>query len=196
MINEVFRAQFGSSFAITESVLMLSIIRHDRITVRLAGRLVGPCAVDISSESHSSTRIGALRVVAVMKVSLFLTVLLLLAASSVAQDIHYNFDVDTHFENFKTYKWVEIKDAQKVDELKEKEIKNALDVKLTKKHLTKTDARQQIFILAMRRELTRKNNLLPTIPIGTTVPVGIERVGTEVSTDGPRVRFPPSTGDN
>jgi len=75
-----------------------------------------------------------------MKVSLFLTVLLLLAASSVAQDIHYNFDVDTHFENFKTYKWVEIKDAQKVDELTEKEIKSTLDVKLTKKHLTKTDA--------------------------------------------------------
>jgi len=37
-----------------------------------------------------------------MKISLFLTVLLLLAASSVAQDIQYNFDVDTHFENFKT----------------------------------------------------------------------------------------------
>jgi hypothetical protein len=140
MINEVFRAQSGSSFAITETVLMLSIIRHYRITVRLAGRLVGPCAVDIRSESHSSTGIGALCVIAVMKVSLFLTVLLLLAASSVAQDIHYNFDVDTHFENFKTYKWVEIKDAQKVDELKEKEIKSVLDVKLTKKHLTKTDA--------------------------------------------------------
>jgi len=47
MINEVFSAQFGSSFATTEIVLMLSIIRrNDRITVRLAGRLVGSCAED------------------------------------------------------------------------------------------------------------------------------------------------------
>lgn len=74
------------------------------------------------------------------RVSLLLTALMLLATNSLAQDVHYNFDVDTHFERFKTYKWVEIKDAQKVDELKEKEIKSILNTKLTQKHLTKTDA--------------------------------------------------------
>ena len=47
MIKEVFSAQFGSSFAITGIVLMLSIIRcDDRITVRLAGRLVAPWGED------------------------------------------------------------------------------------------------------------------------------------------------------
>jgi hypothetical protein len=45
-----------------------------------------------------------------------------------------------NFEKFKTYKWVEIKGAEKVDELKDKEIKDALDANLAKKGLTKTDA--------------------------------------------------------
>jgi hypothetical protein len=47
MINEVFSAQFGNSFATTEIVLLLSIIhRDDRITLRLTGRLLGSCAED------------------------------------------------------------------------------------------------------------------------------------------------------
>ena len=66
-------------------------------------------------------------------------VILLAARSAIAQDVLYNF-MDTHFEKFKTYKWVEIKGAQKVGELKDKEIKDALDTELAKKHLTKTDA--------------------------------------------------------
>jgi hypothetical protein len=66
-------------------------------------------------------------------------VLLLAASSAIAQDVLYNF-MDTHFEKFKTYKWVEIKGAQEVDELKDKEIKAALDTALAKKRLTKTDA--------------------------------------------------------
>jgi len=37
-------------------------------------------------------------------------------------------------------RWVEIKDAQKVDELKDKEIKSAINTALAKKGLTKTDA--------------------------------------------------------
>jgi len=74
------------------------------------------------------------------KIGLSLIALSLVTASSViAQDVRYNF-TDTHFEKFKTYKWVEFKDAQKLDEQKNKQIKDALDVRLAKKHLTKTDA--------------------------------------------------------
>ena len=65
---------------------------------------------------------------------------LLVATAAMAQDVGYNFDADTHFEKFKTYKWVEIKDSQKSDELKDKEIKGVLDGALAKKRLTKTDA--------------------------------------------------------
>ncbi len=73
------------------------------------------------------------------QISVALMALLLLAANSVAQDVRYNF-ADVHFEKFKTYRWVEIKDAQNVDERKSKQIRDALDAQLAKKKLTKTDA--------------------------------------------------------
>jgi hypothetical protein len=76
----------------------------------------------------------------VKQIALSSMALLLAASSAIAQDVHYSFDADTNFKKFKTYKWVEIKGAQKVDELKDKEIKDALDAKFAKKGLTKTDA--------------------------------------------------------
>jgi hypothetical protein len=76
-----------------------------------------------------------------MKKLLFatLTLLLLTVASAFAQDVRYNFDRTTDFSRFKTYKWVELKGAQKLDELTDKEIKAALDAELVRKGLTKTD---------------------------------------------------------
>jgi hypothetical protein len=65
--------------------------------------------------------------------------LFLTSSSAVAQDVRYNF-ANTRFEKYKTYKWIEIKDAQKVDEEKHKQIKDAFDVQLAKKHLSQTDA--------------------------------------------------------
>jgi hypothetical protein len=34
---------------------------------------------------------------------------------AAAQDVTYNFDRDTDFSKFKSYKWVDIKSAQQVD---------------------------------------------------------------------------------
>lgn len=68
------------------------------------------------------------------------TLLLLTASSTIAQDVRYNFADYVHFDKFKTYKWVEIKDAPKLDEQKDKQIKDALDAQLAKKKLTKTDS--------------------------------------------------------
>lgn len=65
--------------------------------------------------------------------------LLFLAAIAYAQDVRYNYDKDTDFSKFKSYKWVEIKDAQKLDDLVEKQIRSALDSQLGQKGLTKTD---------------------------------------------------------
>jgi hypothetical protein len=75
------------------------------------------------------------------KNALFSIVLLLMAASTaIAQDVRYNFDKDTDFSKFKSYKWVPIKDAAKVDDLRDKQIKEAVDAELAKKGLTKSDA--------------------------------------------------------
>jgi hypothetical protein len=64
---------------------------------------------------------------------------LLLAASSVAQDVRYNFDKNADFSKFKTYKWVPIKDADKVSDLVDKQIKEAFDAELATKGLTKVE---------------------------------------------------------
>jgi hypothetical protein len=66
-------------------------------------------------------------------------VTLLLAASSFAQDVRYNFDKSADFSKFKTYKWVPIKDASKVSDLVDKQIKDAVDAELAKKGLTKVE---------------------------------------------------------
>ena len=74
------------------------------------------------------------------RLGLFSIVLLLLAASSaLGQDVRYNFDKNTDFSKYKTYKWVPIKDAAKVNDLVDKQIKDSLDAQLAQKGLTKVD---------------------------------------------------------
>lgn len=65
---------------------------------------------------------------------------LVVAGNAFAQDVRYNFSKDTDFSKFKTYKWVAIKDAQKVDDITDKQIKDAFDSALAAKGLEKTDS--------------------------------------------------------
>ncbi len=66
------------------------------------------------------------------KIAISLAALLLLTSSSaIAPDLRYNL-ANVRFEKFKTYKQVEIKDAQNVDDLKSEQIRDALDVQLAK----------------------------------------------------------------
>lgn len=75
------------------------------------------------------------------RISLIVLVLLAFGATSViAQDVTYNFDQGTDFSQFKTYKWVSIKNAQQVDEITARQITAAIDAELAKKGLAKTDA--------------------------------------------------------
>jgi hypothetical protein len=78
----------------------------------------------------------------VMKSLYLLPLVLLLAGGSPAsaQDVRYNFDKDANFAGFKTYKWVVLKDAAKLNDLVDKQIKDAVDAELAKKGLTKSDA--------------------------------------------------------
>src|SRR5215472_16058106 len=76
-----------------------------------------------------------------MKIILFVSVLgvLLSTSAASAQDVRYNFDKDSDFSKFKTYKWVALKDAAKVNDLMDKQVKDALDAELATKGLTKVD---------------------------------------------------------
>lgn len=72
--------------------------------------------------------------------ALIIALPLLALGSARAQDVRYNFDKDTDFSKFKTYKWVELKDAPKVNDLVDKDIKQAIDNELATKGLTKVDS--------------------------------------------------------
>jgi hypothetical protein len=76
-----------------------------------------------------------------MKRILFLSTLILFLAISCAfgQDVRYNFDKDTNFSKFKTYKWVILKDAPTANDLVTKQLKDAVDAELATKGLTKID---------------------------------------------------------
>ena len=65
---------------------------------------------------------------------------LLTAATGLAQDVRYNFDKSADFSKFKTYKWVELKDAQKVNPLVQKQIQSSIDSQLAAKGLTKVES--------------------------------------------------------
>jgi opacity protein-like surface antigen len=65
-------------------------------------------------------------------------VLAVTAAS--AQDVRYNFDQSADFSKYKTYKWVQLKGGEQVDDLISKQIVEALEAGLAAKGLTKTDA--------------------------------------------------------
>lgn len=64
---------------------------------------------------------------------------LLAIGAAFAQDVRYNFDKKTDFSKFKTYKWVEIKDAPKFNDLVHQQVRQAIDAQLAAKGLTKTD---------------------------------------------------------
>jgi len=76
-----------------------------------------------------------------MKKLWFFSLLLLVVGvgTALAQDVRYNFDKQTDFSKFKTYKFVVLKDATQLNDLIDKQIKSALESQLSQKGLTKVD---------------------------------------------------------
>src|SRR5580704_10340873 len=60
--------------------------------------------------------------------------------SAIAQDVRYDFDKDKDFLKYKTYKWVSVQGADKLDDLTAKQLTAAIDAELAKKGLTMTDS--------------------------------------------------------
>jgi len=58
----------------------------------------------------------------------------------MAQDVRYNFAAGQDFSKYHTYKWVQIKGADQLNQLAEQQLRAAVDGELSKKGLTKTDA--------------------------------------------------------
>ncbi|WP_158752137.1 DUF4136 domain-containing protein [Acidobacterium sp. S8] len=70
---------------------------------------------------------------------IWLALLFTIASSALGQDVRYNFDKNADFSTFKTYKWVTLKGATPMDDLTDKQIKEAIDAQLATKGLTKVE---------------------------------------------------------
>jgi hypothetical protein len=64
----------------------------------------------------------------------------LLAISASAQDVRYNFAGDVDFLKYKSFKWVQIKGADQLDQIADAQVKSAVNEELAKKGLSKTEA--------------------------------------------------------
>jgi hypothetical protein len=70
-----------------------------------------------------------------MRLARLIVPLSLLAICGFAQDVRYNFDNTADFSKYKTYRWVQIKDAQPVNGLVEQQLKSAINAELSQKGL-------------------------------------------------------------
>lgn len=84
-----------------------------------------------------------------------LLLLSLLAISGYAQSVKYNFDHNTDFSKYKTYKWVIIKDAAQLNSLADQQLKTAIDAELAKKGLTKTEGDNADLLIGYQAAVTQ-----------------------------------------
>ena len=63
---------------------------------------------------------------------------LLLVTAGYAQDVRYNFAAGEDFAKYKTFKWVQIKDAEQLNQIADEQLKTAVAAELAKKGLTLT----------------------------------------------------------
>src|SRR5215471_19372548 len=78
------------------------------------------------------------------------------ASLAAAQEVTYNFDRDTNFCKFISYKWVDIKSVQQVDYLTKQQIAIVIDAELAKKGLSKTDSDYADLYVGYQTALSRQ----------------------------------------
>jgi hypothetical protein len=89
----------------------------------------------------------------------FAPVFVLLAGMAFGQKVTYNFDQGTDFSKFKTYKWVEIKDATYPDQMVDKQIKTAIDSQLVLKGLKQTDSDNADLLIAYQIAVDKEKQI-------------------------------------
>jgi hypothetical protein len=91
------------------------------------------------------------------RIALLLPLVLAFAAGpAAAQDVSYNFDQDTDFSKFKSYKWIDINSVQQVDYATTRQITFVIDAELAKKGLLKTDSDYADLYIGYQTALSRQ----------------------------------------
>ncbi|SPE23899.1 exported hypothetical protein [Candidatus Sulfopaludibacter sp. SbA3] len=91
-----------------------------------------------------------------MKIARIVLPLTMLAAAGFAQDVRYNFDKGAQFSTYKTYKWVQVKDAPKLNPLVDQQVRAAIEAELTAKGLTKATGEQADIWIAYQFTLAQE----------------------------------------
>jgi len=91
-----------------------------------------------------------------MKYLRFVVPLSLLAICGFAQDVRYDFDQNARFSDFKTYKWVQIKDSTPIPQLTDQQLRAAIEAELAKKGLTKAPGEEADLWVGMQVAITQE----------------------------------------
>ena len=86
----------------------------------------------------------------------FTTALTLVAAVSYGQDVSYNFDQQADFTKYKTYMWVQVKDAEQIDPLTAQQLTAAIEKQLALKGLTKATGNQADLAIAYQVAISKE----------------------------------------
>src|SRR3982751_950081 len=80
----------------------------------------------------------------------------LLTICAYAQDVRYNFAADQDFSGYKSYKWVQIEKAERLNQLADQQFKSAVDAELAKKGLSKTDGDTADLFIAYQPSISQE----------------------------------------
>jgi len=75
-----------------------------------------------------------------MRAVRLILVITLLAIGAWAQDVRYNFDSGADFSKYKSFKWVQIKGVEPLNQIADGQLKSAVDEELAKKGVHRTEA--------------------------------------------------------
>src|SRR6201998_3563470 len=112
-------------------------------------KFAADCCIIVAARSQEGT--------GMKRIGVLVPLLLAFAAGhAAAQDVTYNFDRDTDFSKFKSYKWVNIKSVQQVDDITAREIAVVIDAEMAKKGLLKTDSDYADLYIGYQTALSRQ----------------------------------------
>lgn len=87
------------------------------------------------------------------------TALMLVAAVAYGQDVSYNFDQQADFTKYKTYKWVQVKDAEQIDPLTAQQITAAFEKQLAAKGLTRVEGDNADLFVAYQVAISKEKQM-------------------------------------
>lgn len=80
----------------------------------------------------------------------------MLAGACFAQDVRYNFDKGAAFGSFRTFKWVQIKDAPPLNQLADDQVRSTIEAELAKKGLVKTEGEKADLLIGYQFAMSQE----------------------------------------